>query len=93
MQDFDIEIQKRIHRDPEILGGKPVVRGTRIPVYVIIDLFSDGYSEAEIIEDYPDLKIEEVRAALAYFLRLCEFARDELLDTPMRVSDIGNQSG
>ncbi|HET9660872.1 MAG TPA: DUF433 domain-containing protein [Thermomicrobiales bacterium] len=69
MQDIETEIQKRIHRDPEILAGKPVIRGTRIPVYVIIDLFWNGVSEAEIVDDYPTLSLEDVRAALAYHLR------------------------
>lgn len=86
MIDIDAAIQNRIHQDPEILCGKPVIRGTRIPVYVVIDLFSNGYSEAEIIDDFPDLYVEDVRAALAYYLRRSESARDQLLDTPMKVS-------
>jgi len=69
MIDVDREIQERIHSDPEILSGKPVLRGTRIPVYVIIDSFGSGSSEAEIVDDYPDLEIEDVRAALAYYLK------------------------
>lgn len=69
MQDIETEIQQRIHRDPAILGGKPVIRGTRIPVYVIIDLFWNGISEAEIVDDYPSLSLEDVRAALAFHLR------------------------
>jgi uncharacterized protein (DUF433 family) len=69
MHNIETEIQKRIHRDPEILAGKPVIRGTRIPVYVIIDLFWNGLSEAEIVEDYPSLSVEDVRAALAFHLR------------------------
>jgi uncharacterized protein (DUF433 family) len=70
MYDIEQEIQARIVRDPEILKGKPVIRGTRIPVYVIIDLFWNGISEAEIVDDYPSLTLEDVRAALAYHLRL-----------------------
>jgi uncharacterized protein (DUF433 family) len=70
MQDIDIEIHKRIHRAPEILGGKSVVRGTRIPVYVIIESFGNGCTEAEIVDDFPDLSVEDVRAALAYYVRV-----------------------
>jgi uncharacterized protein (DUF433 family) len=70
MYDIEQEIQARIVRDPEILKGKPVIRGTRIPVYVIIDLFWNGISEAEIVDDYPSLTLEDVRAALTYHLRL-----------------------
>jgi len=69
MYDIEAEIQKRIHSDPEILSGKPVVRGTRIPVYVIVDFFRSGITEAEIVDDYPDLTVEDVRAALAFHLR------------------------
>lgn len=69
MQDIDFEIKQRIVRNPVILAGKPVVRGTRIPVYVIIDLFSNGSSEAEIVDDYPSLHVDDVRAALAFHLR------------------------
>lgn len=69
MNDIELEIRQRIFRDPEILAGKPVIRGTRIPVYVIIDRFWNGISEAEILDDYPSLSQEDVRAALAFHLR------------------------
>ena len=69
MKDIEIEIQNRIHQDPEILSGKPVIRGTRIPVYAIIDSFGSGCSESEIVDDFPDLSIEDVRAALAFYLK------------------------
>lgn len=69
MNNIESEISSRIVRDPEILGGKPVVRGTRIPVYVIIDSFANGSTEVEIIDDFPDLVVEDVRAALAFHLR------------------------
>lgn len=69
MIDIEHEIETRIDVNPEILSGKPVIRGTRIPVYVIVDLFSNGISETEIIDDYPSLGNEDVRAALAFHLR------------------------
>ncbi|PUA31118.1 MAG: hypothetical protein B9J98_07725 [Candidatus Terraquivivens tikiterensis] len=47
-----------IESDPEILGGKPVVRGTRIPVDLILELVEAGYSPEEIAEEYPELKPE-----------------------------------
>jgi uncharacterized protein (DUF433 family) len=70
MIDIEVEIEERIVCDPEILSGKPVIRGTRIPVYVIIDYFWNGIAEAEIIDDYPHLSVADIRAALAFHLRL-----------------------
>jgi uncharacterized protein (DUF433 family) len=69
MNDIDYEINQRIVRNPKILAGKPTIRGTRIPVHVIIDRFWNGVSEAEIVDEYPSLTPEDVRAALAFFLR------------------------
>jgi len=57
---------ERITRNPEILGGKPIVRGTRVPVYLIVDWVESGHTPEEIVEDYPDLTVEDVEAALAY---------------------------
>jgi uncharacterized protein (DUF433 family) len=52
--------------DPGIRGGEPVIRGTRIPVYLIADLLSQGADAREILEDYPSLSANTVRSALAY---------------------------
>jgi uncharacterized protein (DUF433 family) len=49
-----------------VLRGKPVIKGTRIPVYLIVELMASGMSEAEILKEYPDLSREDVRAALQY---------------------------
>lgn len=57
---------KRITVDPKVLRGKPVVKGTRIPVYLIVELMGSGLSEAEVLKEYPDLSREDVRAALQY---------------------------
>jgi uncharacterized protein (DUF433 family) len=51
--------------DPEIRGGEPVIRGTRVPVYLIADLMSQGADAREILEDYPSLTANTVRSALA----------------------------
>lgn len=56
----------RITHDPEILGGKPCVRGMRISVGTILGLLSAGHSEERILEAYPYLEAEDIRAALAY---------------------------
>jgi uncharacterized protein (DUF433 family) len=52
--------------DPEIRGGEPVIRGTRIPVYLIADLIEQGANLRELLQDYPALKAAEVRSALAF---------------------------
>lgn len=56
----------RIAIDPAVMMGKPVIRGTRITVELILKKLSEGASERELIEDYPHLTIEDVRAAVAY---------------------------
>ncbi|HEX8258358.1 MAG TPA: DUF433 domain-containing protein [Allosphingosinicella sp.] len=55
-----------IHSDPDILGGKPVVRGTRISVELILEYFADGCSLADVLEAYNHLTPEDVRAALSF---------------------------
>jgi uncharacterized protein (DUF433 family) len=53
--------------DPKILGGKPIIAGTRIPVYLILELLASGLTEDEIIKDYyPHLTKESIRAAARY---------------------------
>lgn len=61
----DVKLE-RIVSDPEILRGKPIVRGTRVPVYLIVDWVESGHSPEEIAEDYPDLTVEDIEAALAF---------------------------
>ncbi|MFQ5632013.1 MAG: DUF433 domain-containing protein [bacterium] len=56
----------RIIINPKIFGGKPIVRGLRISVEMVLDLLIQGASETEILEDYPDLELEDIRACLAY---------------------------
>ncbi len=58
--------EERIELRPEVLTGKPVVRGTRIAVEFVIELLADGWSEATIIEQYPGLMAEDIRACLWY---------------------------
>ena len=60
------ELMDRIVIDPEILVGKPVIKGTRIPVYLIIEFLANGLTEEEILDQYPTLKKEDIKAALLY---------------------------
>ena len=56
----------RIIVDPDIMVGKPVIKGTRIPVYVILEFFESGNTIEDILDMYPDLEEEDVKAALHY---------------------------
>ncbi len=56
----------RIIIDPGIMVGKPVIKGTRITVNLIIHLLANGVTETEVLEEYPDLKKEDIKAALLY---------------------------
>lgn len=57
---------KRITTDPDIMLGKPVIRGTRIPVDLLLRKMSGGATEKELLDAYPNLEPEDIRAAMAY---------------------------
>ena len=75
------ELLSRISIDPNICHGQACIKGTRIMVSVILDCLAAGMSEQEILEEYPTLTAEGIRAAAAYRAAL---AREELL--PLRLS-------
>jgi uncharacterized protein (DUF433 family) len=56
----------RIELNPSILSGKPVIKGTRIPVYLILELLSAGYDYKKIRSSYPSLRDLDIRAAIEY---------------------------
>jgi len=58
--------QDRIVVDPEILVGKPVIKGTRLAVEFIIDLLAQGWTEADILRNYPGVTRQDIQACLAY---------------------------
>ena len=66
------EILSRIVSDPETLHGKARIRGTRIPVYLIVRFIAAGQTIPEILEDYPSLTPEDIKAALQYAAKLAE---------------------
>jgi uncharacterized protein (DUF433 family) len=59
----------RIAVNPRILGGKPVIEGTRISVEFILELLASDVSEEEILQDYPHITREDIRACLRYAAR------------------------
>ncbi|MCI0693756.1 DUF433 domain-containing protein [candidate division KSB1 bacterium] len=62
---FD-RLLERIAINPKVMVGKPVIRGTRIPVELIVKMMAQGIAEEEILKEYPRLEPEDIRAALAY---------------------------
>jgi uncharacterized protein (DUF433 family) len=73
------EFLERISIDPRVCFGRPVIRGTRIGVSLIIDNLAEGVSEAELLASYPQLKPEDIRAALAF---AAEMTRERIIPIP-----------
>jgi uncharacterized protein (DUF433 family) len=61
-----LDWEDRIVIDPEILVGKPIVKGTRLAVDFVIDLLAQGWPESEILRNYPGLTREDIKACLGY---------------------------
>lgn len=57
---------KRITARPDVFGGKPIIRGMRISVELILSLLAQGESERTILDDYPGLDADDIRACIAY---------------------------
>lgn len=58
--------QARVILDPDILAGKPIIRGTRLAVEWIIDLLAQGWTTEDILDNYPGLSLEDIQACLSY---------------------------
>ncbi len=74
---------ERISVDPNICFGKPCIRGTRIWVSLILDMLAEGMTIAEILSEYPHLKEEDIRAAIAYG---AEMSRERFVDIPLETA-------
>lgn len=61
----------RITFDPNVMGGKPCIRGLRVTVGTVVGLVAAGYSSADILKAYPYLEEEDIREALAYARLAC----------------------
>lgn len=66
--------REHIHSDPAILSGKPVVKGTRLSVEFLLGLFAAGWTEEQVLENYPTLDAQALRAVFAF---AAESTRDE----------------
>ncbi len=63
------ELLARITARPDVFGGKPIIRDMRISVELILSLLAQGVSPEAILEDYPDLEADDIRACTAYARR------------------------
>lgn len=64
-----MKLPKRIEIDPEIMMGKPCIKGTRIPVYVVLQKIAAGETEVQLLEAYPQLSRADLTAVLEYAAR------------------------
>ena len=69
----DEQLLSRVGVDPNVCSGRPYIRGTRISVAVILDALSEGLTPQEVLDHYPDLVADDLRAAVNY---ACKLARE-----------------
>lgn len=69
------ELLTRVSVDPKVCGGKPCIKGTRIYIAIILDALAEELTHEQIIDHYPSLRPEDIRAALAY---AAELARENV---------------
>jgi len=74
---------ERISIDPNVCFGKPCIRGTRIWVSLILDFLANGMSIDEILAEYPQLAVDDIRAAIAYG---AEMSRERYVEIPTEAS-------
>jgi uncharacterized protein (DUF433 family) len=74
--------RERITVDPQILVGKPIIKGTRISVEFVIDLLAHGWTTDQILQEYDHLTLEDVRACLAYAGELVK--EEKVYSLPLR---------
>ncbi|MEO6039041.1 MAG: DUF433 domain-containing protein [Saprospiraceae bacterium] len=67
-----MDLLSRITLNPNVCFGKPTIRNMRYPVEMILDLLSAGMTEDELLEDYPDLERDDIRACLVFATKLTQ---------------------
>ena len=80
---METDWRKTITSDPEVLLGKPVVKGTRLSVEFILGLFAAGWTESKVLEEYPNLTDADIRAIFAF---ATECMREESLDMTIHLA-------
>ena len=69
---MSVQLTDRITINPEICHGKPVIRGLRYPIEVMLELMASGMTTDELLDDYPDLEKEDFLACIEYAARLTQ---------------------
>ncbi|MFC1700956.1 DUF433 domain-containing protein [Patescibacteria group bacterium] len=69
-------MSKKITINPKIMVGKPVIKGTRIPVYLILNLLKEGYDFNRIIKAYPELSNKDIKVAIEYAENLTKYEEE-----------------
>ena len=72
--------RERIERDPNVLGGKPKIRGTRISAELVLSRLGEGWTIEQLIEAYPHITRDQIEACLTYAAE--SIATDEVVDVP-----------
>ncbi|MBI5511629.1 MAG: DUF433 domain-containing protein [Deltaproteobacteria bacterium] len=80
-------VLERIEINPAVMMGKPVIRGTRIPVEAVLRKLSEGASEAELLDAYPRLEPEDIKAAIRYAADV--LGHEEIFDHPPKAAASG----
>mgnify|MGYP001080390301 CR=1 FL=1 len=70
----------RINIDPKILSGKPVFKGTRIPISIVLKMLRDGATFQKILNEYPRLTEDDIKAALDYSVFIVDHPEEEIID-------------
>jgi len=79
-------ITDRIEVNPKVMMGKPVIRGTRIPVELILRKISEGANERDLMDAYPRLRREDIQAALRYAADTLAHEETVILTSPKKVA-------
>jgi len=79
------QLVERIFVNPDVCFGKPCIKGTRIWVSLVLDMIADGMTFDEILKEYPQLKIEDIRAVMAY---AAEMTRERYVELPQQAVNI-----
>jgi len=73
------KLLERIEINPQIMMGKPVIKGTRLPVEIILEKLAYGCSEEDILQDYPFLTKEDIRASLLYAAKILSLEEEYVI--------------
>ena len=83
---MDLALLNRITTNPKVLSGKPIIRGMRISVIHILKMLSRGITEREILDEYPTLEKDDIRACLVYAAHVMDTKEEEAIHGMINLS-------